>query len=141
MNNMIAKASLPLVLVALVTASGSSGGANKPVRPPEAKLTRSELIVLKLNSGPGSPGFAISKSLRETRDLIPEIEKALRQIKVADANFGKSRGKPDDRVLESPGAHLVAAIQTAKQLEEDLVNARDDLKATIETAVAAPSAR
>ena len=55
--------------------------------------------------------------------------------------FGKSRGKPDDRVLESPEAHLTTAIQTAKQLEEDLVNARDDLKATIETAIAAPSTR
>jgi hypothetical protein len=133
---------LPLMtawcLIAFVTAAGSSGSANKPVRPPTAKLTRSELIVLKLNAGAGSPGGAISESLRTTRDIIPKIEKALRQIKVADAAFGKSRGKPDDRVLDSPGAHLATAIQTAKQLEEDLVSARDDLKATIETAVAAP---
>ncbi len=139
MKNMTLTAGL--CLAALVYAAGSSGEANKPVRPPTAKLTRSELIVLKLNAGPGSAGGTISESLRTTRDIIPKIEKALRQMKVADANFGKSRGKPDDRVLESPEAHLTTAIQTAKQLEEDLVNARDDLKATIETAIAAPSSR
>lgn len=139
MRNMTLTAGL--CLIAFVTAAGSSNSADKPVRLPTAKLTRSELIVLKLNAGPGSPGGAISQSLRTTRDIIPKIEKALRQIKVADREFGKERGKPDDRVLESPGAHLATAIQTAKQLEEDLVTARDDLKATIETAVAAPSAR
>lgn len=127
-----------LCLFAFVNAAGSSNGADKLFGPSTSKLTRSEIIVLKLNAGPGSPGFTISESLRTTRDLIPAIDKAMRQIRVADAAFGKSRNKPDDRVLESPASHLAAALQTAKQLEEDLVTARDDLKATIGTAVVAP---
>ncbi|HEY9785463.1 MAG TPA: hypothetical protein V6D17_08685 [Candidatus Obscuribacterales bacterium] len=100
------------------------------------KFDREQTMVLNLKKGVGSSGYYLLHSLNQTRQMMEDIDKAIKQAEAVDRTFAKSRGKPDSRFLERAQLKMIRARETAQQLETHLQEAFYDLKKDIEDTIA-----
>jgi hypothetical protein len=117
---LLATSSLP------VMAKRSPGNAN-----PEL-LKREEMMVYNLNRGPKSARFYQLDSLKATRLVQHDLEKAQHQVEQVDAAYAKVRNRPDDLTMQPTVARLKAALLTAQELESQLEQVSDELKSDIQ---------
>jgi len=127
-----------LTLVTLTQPEMGAFGNKSPKAAPMPKFSRSEYMVMNLNKGPKSAGFFISQSLKETRDSIKTLDRALRQVEQVDREYAKSKGRPDDRYLAGSQDRIREALKAAQQLEQQLVAAREELKFGIQKSLVSP---
>ncbi|HEY9869206.1 MAG TPA: hypothetical protein V6D08_08570 [Candidatus Obscuribacterales bacterium] len=113
------------------------GQARKPAKPPPApKFDREQIMMMNLTRGPGSTGFYVVQSLRHTKEMVRNLDKALRQLEQVEKSYAKSRGRPDDRPLASSAERIRQAHATAGQLETQLREAFQDLKSSVSQTLA-----
>ena len=101
----------------------------------DRQFTRQEYMVLNLDRGADSTGTHVRESLKEIKVMVKELDKGLRQLRQADIEFAKSKGRPDDRFLSPAAERLQQALKSAQQLELDLTSSRDELKDSIHQAL------
>ena len=115
----------------LVVAGGSGWAKRKPRVEVRQEFDRAQFMIMNLNRGKDSTGFYLQESLRTSRLMVRDLEKAQRQLEQADKSFAKSRGRPDDKYLSTAGARIAAAKAAAHELEKQLDGASDELKSSI----------
>ncbi|MBI4533484.1 MAG: hypothetical protein HY711_06005 [Candidatus Melainabacteria bacterium] len=125
---------IPIVLaIATLVVFPAAIGARKAQRlPAQPDFDREQFMLMNLNRGQDSTGFYLSGSHAKTKVMVKDLDKALRQLEQVDRTYAKSRGKPDDRFLDSTYQRIKQAKQTAEQLEVQLKDAYDDLKVSIQ---------
>lgn len=122
-----------LVNLCLLTAlAGHQTAIAKKAEAEVEKFSRAEYMVMNLNKGPKSAGSFISLALKETRETVKSLDRAVRQVEQVDREYAKSKGRPDDRYLAGSAEQLKSALKAAQKLEEELVSARDELKSGIQ---------
>lgn len=93
-------------------------------------------MMMNLTRGPGSTGFYVVQSLRHAKDMVRDLDKALRQLEQVEKAYAKSRGRPDDRQLAGAAERIRQAQTTAGQLETQLREAYQDLKSSVSQTLA-----
>ena len=101
-----------------------------PVAP--LSFTREQFMLMNLNRGQDSTGFYLLNCLAKTKVMVRDLDKALRQLEQVERSYAKSRGKPDDRFLDSAAYRIKLAKQTAEQLVVQLKDASDDLRTSVQ---------
>lgn len=139
---MLKLANARLALAALMVAAPlalilSPGEARKVPQPPAAaSFDREQFMMINLTRGPNSTGFYLLKSLRHSKEMVKDLDKALRQLQQVERAYTMSRGRPDDRPLASAAEHVQEAHQSAAQLELKLRDAYQDLKTSVQQTLA-----
>lgn len=127
-------AALTVLVVCLPTKEGAAWPSpfrRKPDAAARPEFDRAQFMVINLNRGKDSTGYYLQESLRSSRLLLQQLEKAERQLDQVDKAYAKSRGRPDDKYLNSAGARIATAKTTAGQLEQQLQEASAELKSSI----------
>jgi hypothetical protein len=128
------KIAFALVIAAFSVAGKAESFGKKPQRvEPKQLMKREETMVLNLNLGKGSTKFYILESLRISREMQKNLGRAMRQVEQTDANYAKSRNRPDDRTMTGTVERLKQAQATAEKLEQDLEAANSELKSDIQS--------
>jgi hypothetical protein len=129
-----------LIAAAAAAALSTTGldAKQKSRQSPEDAFKREETMLLNLNKAPKSPRFYILTSLKQTRIIEKNIDRCLSQVDQADAVYHKMTHKPDDRTLSASIKRLKDAQQTAKQLEQQLQDAQEQLKADVQQTLIMP---
>lgn len=127
-------AALAALLLALLLCPGE---ARRPAKLlPGLKFDREQIMMMNLTRGPGSTGFYLVQSLRHAKEMVRDLDKALRQLEQVEKAYAKSRGRPDDRPLASSAERIRQAHTTAGQLETQLRQAYEDLKSSVSQTLA-----
>ncbi len=98
---------------------------------PNEHFDRAQTLIVNLNRVQGSSGWYLLEGLKCCKTMDHDLLKALRQVQEVDKTFGKLRGRPDSKHLDTTEIKLEKAIQSNQQLTSDLLDAYDDLKAQI----------
>ncbi len=98
---------------------------------PGGGFDRAQTLVLNLNRVQGSSGWYLLEGLKYTSTMDHDLTKALRQVEEVDRTYAKLRGKPDNKYLETTAIKIDRAVQANHQLNEDLRDAFEELKAQI----------
>jgi hypothetical protein len=115
------------LMVGLALAPTISQAKRPPSTEPPVNLKREEMMVFNLNHGPKSARFYITESLKATRIMERDLEKAAQQVEQVDAAYAKAKNRPDDRTMQQSAGHLRNALQEVKQLQSDLLDSSDQL--------------
>lgn len=129
---------IPLVLslaFSCLLFNADAQGKRPDTPAPSAKFSREEFMLMNLNRGQDSTGFHISVAAKQTKQMIKDLDKSLRQLEQADREFAKSKGRPDDHFLTAPKERLQQALKTAQQLDLELSTSKDELKDSIQQAL------
>lgn len=108
-------------------------GRADQLRPPisAGKFDREQLMMMNLTRGHGSTGFYVVQSLRYSKDMVRDLEKAINQLDQVEKAYTRSRGRPDDHPLLTSAEKIKQAQAHAGQLEHELREAYQDLKSSV----------
>lgn len=95
-------------------------------------LKREERMVLNLQTGPKSTKFYLLQSLKQTKEMQKNLDRAMRQVEQVDANYAKARHRPDDRTMTSTVQQLKQVLDTTNLLEKQLQDANAELKSDVQ---------
>ena len=121
---------LVAAFAALAAGQGSAQGSKNQGN--EQLLKREEMMVYNLNRGPKSARFYQLESLKASRLIQRDIERAQHQVEQVDASYAKARGHAEERTMQPTVARLKTALQTAQELERQLDACGDELKSDIQ---------
>lgn len=123
-----------LIYLLMVMSPGALCGGSTHFDPTK-KFDRAQTMLINLNHTKGSAGYYLLESDRVAKLMIRSLQKCLHQVQEVEKTYGRSRGKPDDKVLATATLKISLAQQTAQQLDEQLRDAFADLKASIKEAL------
>jgi hypothetical protein len=98
---------------------------------PNENFDRAQTLIVNLNRVQGSSGWYMLEGLKCCKTMDHDLLKALRQVEEVDKTFGKLRGRPDTKHLDTTAVKIEKAIQSNQQLTSDLLDSYDELKAQI----------
>lgn len=130
-SSKFALASLSLVLLALAVLAPAADCWRKDDPAPKPVFDREQFMVMMLDHGKDSTGYYLQESLRSTRLMYQQLDKASHQLDQVDRAFARSRGRPDSRYLSGPAARIEQAKTAAENLMRQLEEAQGELKDSI----------
>lgn len=98
---------------------------------PGEHFDRAQTLVINLNRVQGSSGWYLLEGMKCCKTMDHDLLKALRQVQEVDKTFGKLRGRPDSKHMETTAIKIEKTIQSNEQLNSDLMDAYEELKAQI----------
>lgn len=126
-------ASWLICLLMVLSPGGLCGGSTH--FDPTKKFDRAQTMLINLNHTKGSAGYYLLESDRVAKLMVRSLQKCINQVQEVEKTYGRSRGKPDDKVLATATLKISLAQQTAQQLDEQLRDAFQELKASIKDAL------
>jgi hypothetical protein len=137
--NLFSTATFALLTLLLMSGTMSPfAEAKKAPKQAAVSFKREETIILNLEKAPKSAKHIILTSLRSAKETEKQLDKAIRQVEQADANFAKARNQRDSRTMNTTVERLKAAMQTTQQLEEQLDAANKELRADVQQTLISP---
>jgi hypothetical protein len=98
----------------------------------QPKWDRAQTIIVNLNKSEGCAGWFVLQDIKQAKIMDHDLLRAHHQVEEADRTFAKLRGRPDDKFLTPVIIKLEKAEQSRAQLEEDLHDAFDQLRTSIQ---------
>jgi hypothetical protein len=97
----------------------------------DRKFSREELLLLNLGHGQGSAGFFLLEALRQSKETTHNLQRAMSQMRQVEATYAKSKGKPDDKYLQTAELKLTQARQRSEELSENISDGFRDMKRSV----------
>lgn len=99
--------------------------------PFDRKFTREELLLLNLGHGQGSAGFFLLEALKQSKETTHNLQRAMSQMRQVESTYAKSKGKPDDKYLQTAELKLTQARQRSEDLSENISEGFRDMKRSV----------
>lgn len=104
---------------------------NSPATAESEKFDRAQNIIANLNKEKGCAGWWLLQDIRKAQEMDHDLGKAHLQIEEADRIYSRERGQRDERYLSALLLKVEKVQQDRRQLELDLHDAFDTMRASI----------
>ncbi|MBY0357063.1 MAG: hypothetical protein K2W82_03605 [Candidatus Obscuribacterales bacterium] len=99
------------------------------------KFGREDFLMMNLNRGQDSTGTHIALAQKQTKQMVKDLDRSLRQLEQVDREFAKAKGHPDNHYLTPAKERLEQALRTAQKLETELESSKEELRDAVQHAL------